>query len=206
MGRTNIVPVAERPPVTLGRADYDFNHDGVPDRLSLIWSEGKFLHFDEDDPWCGQGDKYSGKFIFRVELGNGATIDTSLDSLYPDGSFDFFRPSEQGPWEITITDYNNDGQPDFNIVSYGACRYSRCWLFTVLPSGKVEALKVEGTESCEIDQSPDGSMANFGQKTPQGLYYEYFDRDDWSQHLEFLDWDTTRKIFHVRDQAIKLRE
>ena len=130
------------PPVVLGESHFQFDRHGHAGHLSLIWVEGKHIQNDEENPWCGAGEKYEGKFIFRVDLSNGTNepsiVDTSVESLYPNGSaFDFVLADKTQPWKIEMDDYNNDDQPDFNLVTYGACSFSSCWFFTITASGKV---------------------------------------------------------------------
>jgi hypothetical protein len=213
--------VEDQPPVTLGHACFDFNQDetnAVPTPpehrclLSLIWVEGKHTMQDAE-PWCGDGEKYSGKFIFRVKLTNGVTVDTPLESLCPNGCFDFIFAEEAQPWQIKMADYNNDGQPDFNIVNYASCELSDCFLFTITPLGKVELLRFDGkfgevdafTMSKESDQSTDQLEGNL---TSTGFYYEYNDRFDGPRKLavESFDWDAKQKIFHELDHVIQLRQ
>lgn len=141
----NSTKVEDQPPVTLGFArvelsEYDTN--AVPAsltnycHLSFIWVEGKHT-MNDAELWCGEGEKYSGKFIFRVEFADGKTMDTPLESLCPDGCFDFIYAEESQPWQIKMADYNNDGQPDFNIVTYAGCNLSESHLFTITLSGKI---------------------------------------------------------------------
>ena len=213
IGCASFVPITDAtrtdvPPVLLSWASYNFDRERSM-RLSFIWVEGK--HFVDDQEWCGEGEKYTGKFIFRVELfdaqSGNKTVDTSLDSLYPNGgSFDFISASAEQPWEIKMADYNNDGQLDFNLITYGACTMDACWLFTVNPSGKVEVLKIDGKEDLlAINKLYDHSVPDFN-LTPTGFYYERFDRPEGASYLEFLDWDAKQKTFHSHEQKIVLRQ
>src|ERR1041385_7435120 len=165
---------ADQPPVTLGQAFCDLKHDGVR-VLSLIWVSG--THFIDEEMWCGGNGraKYSGDFVFRVQFGNnGQTVDTRLDTLFPHGEFSWIYANEVQPWRIPIVDYNNDGQPDFSILDYGGCNWRAWHLFTLLPSGKIEILKVEGREELYIATS-EGFVAEADfQLTPTGFYHSYF--------------------------------
>jgi len=215
------------PPVILGEAYFDFgsshNQNGtnaIPQastwttnncHLSLIWVEGTHT-LNDPEPWCGDGEKYYGKFIFRVQLPNRASVDTPLESLYPGGNFNSFYVADNQPWHIEMADYNNDGQPDFNIVTYGSCVNSLCYFFTVTSSGKVEPLKVDGTGSLQIN-SPDRrdiqSTAIFGrQLTSSGFYNEFYTprgSNGPELHWESLEWDPQQKVFHLRDSTMQLR-
>lgn len=214
----------DHPPVILGEAFFSFdNHNGTNAiaqsadsttnicHLSLIWVEGTHT-LKDPEPWCGDGEKYNGKFIFRVQLPFRAPLDTPLESLNPDGNFNSFYVAENQPWHIEMADYNNDGQPDFNIVTYGSCVNSTCYFFTVTSSGKVEPLKVEGTGSLPIN-SPDRrdlqSTEIFGQQlTSTGFYYEFYTPRGVhgpEMHWESLEWDPQQKVFHLRDSTMQLR-
>jgi len=198
----------EIPPVTLGYALFE---NVIPARqtnhcqLSFIWLEGNHTMHDAE-LWCGDGEKYSGKFIFRVQSGDGSVVETPVESLYPDGEFEFVFAEKEQPWEIKMADYNNDGQPDFNIVTYGSCNYSTCSLFTVCASGEVEALKLEGTGSLTMNRTDMRSTDEFkANLTPAGFYYEFYDRQNSTLNVESFDWDAQQKIFHVRNYAIQTR-
>ncbi|HZM04786.1 MAG TPA: hypothetical protein VFC44_17430 [Candidatus Saccharimonadales bacterium] len=210
VGRKTGATAATQPPITLGRTDYDFK-PGQKMFLSLIWEEGKYTRYNEEDDWCGQGDKYSGKFIFRVELldalAGNKTVDTSLDSLYPDGGWvDFIFADLTQPWDFRMADYNNDGQPDFNLANYGGCSHELCSLFTVTPSGKVEVLKIDGkSDPLVVGRAYDHSVPDFNLMLT-GFYYERFDRPNDADYLEFLDWDAKQKTFHSHEQKIVLRQ
>jgi hypothetical protein len=192
----------EFPPVILEQALSCFDDDERVDVLSLIWVEGKRKHFHDDDatPWCGQGEKYEGRFIFRVELAPGTIVDTPCESL--NVPFDFIFAYDKQPRSIAITDYNNDGQPDFGVVSYGACTWDICSLFTVLPSGKVEALKIQERNCLSISKSL--AISSGFCLTPTGFYYMNGSQNE--DQLVFLDWDAKKRLFRLREQKIPLRQ
>jgi len=166
---------ADHPPVILGQALFDFNADGTSDVLSLIWVSGR--HFIDEEVWCGGGgrEKYTGDFIFRVQFGNnGQTVDTSLESLCS-GEFAWIDANEVQPWAFEIVDYNNDRQADFTMVDYGGCNYSECYFFTVMPSGKIEKLKIEGRDSLTVSLRGSGaSTKDDFNLTLTGFYHDYF--------------------------------
>jgi hypothetical protein len=192
-------PSIQSPPVTLGRAVFHLNADRTPDVLSLIWVNGR--HYMDDVPWCGEGEKYEGQFIFRVQLGHGRIVDTPLDSI--NAPFQFFFVAENQPWPIYIADYNHDGQLDFNIVSYGSCSHDLCGLFTVLPSGKIERLKIEPGNDDLVIERQDRSVHSTKefQLTPSGFCYTtwFFGED----YLENVDWDAKQKLFRCHEHKIK---
>ncbi len=159
------------------------------------------------ETWCGDGEKYGGKFIFRVELTNGVTVDTPLGSLCPDGCFDFIFAEEVQPWQIKMADYNNDGQPDFNIVTYAGCSLSECHLFTITLSGKVEVLKFDGADSFDMNKESNQSTDQLeGHLTPTGFYYDFYDRQQSALGIESFDWDAKQKMFREHDHIVQLRQ
>ncbi len=181
-------PFPRRPPVTLGIAHYDFDHDGAQDLLSLVWVDGDFE--DDLEPWCGAGEKYFGRFVLRVEFANGKSVDTPLEALKPE--WDFFFCTEIRPWPIVLADYNHDGQADFNLVAYGACSFSIASLFTVLKSGRVENLVVEGGDL--VIDSEYNSTTDF-QPTTTGFEYVLADRlEGRDEHYSFT-WDAGKNAF-----------
>jgi hypothetical protein len=190
----------EHSPVTLGKVIYDFNHDGHDDTLSLIWIGGR--HYMDDENWCGEGEKYTGQFIFHVELVNGRTVDTTFESL--NVPFDFFFASDKQPWPIFVADYNNDGQPDFNIISYGDCNSSAGCLFTVLPSGKVANLPIEGSDYFNINRDDDAQHSiNSLKLTGAGFHYRYYGHLGNPDFDYSFDWDAKKKVFHEHQQKVE---
>jgi hypothetical protein len=197
------------PPVVLGRALYDVDRDGRKDCLSLIWVAGRHTLQDKE-PSCADGEKYGGKFIFRVKSAGGKIVDTPFDSLGDDLPDFFFAYAGVQP--IYIADYNHDGQPDFNILSYGGCRWLDYDLFTILPSGKIERLKTKAIADPKIGPASQlGIPKSFGeistdqfQLTPAGFFYESGSRDETA--LIFSDWNKDEKVFYERQQIIQLRQ
>lgn len=196
----------DKPPVVLGQAFYDLDHDGSSNSLSLIWVAGKHTLQDKE-PSCADGEKYSGKFIFRVKLAHGKVMDTPFDSLGNDLPDFFFDYEDVQP--IYIADYNHDGQPDFNILSYGGCRWLDYDLFTILPSGKVERLITKAVVDPKIGPASRlGIPKSFGeistdqfQPTPTGFFYESASMDETA--LIFSDWNKDEKVFYERQKIIK---
>jgi hypothetical protein len=193
----------DQPPVVLGRAFYNWKQGGRASCLSLVWVAGKHT-LEDKEPSCADGKKYSGKFIFRVKSARGKIVDTTFDSLGDDLPDFFFAYTNAQP--IYVADYNHDGQPDFNILSYGGCRWLDYDLFTILPSGKVERLKTKAVTDPKMGpESALGIPKSFGeistdqfQLTPTGFFYESGSMDETV--LFYDDWNKDEKVFYERRQ------
>ena len=198
-------PVGEKPPVIIGQADV--KHAGKIDHLYLIWTGGK--HWLDGEPSCRMGEKYTGEFIFRIELDDGKTVDTAFDSL-GDNMPDYYF-ARDGIQPIYVDDYNNDGQPDFNILRQRATwRLDESLLFTILPSGKVERLKIKYPAAEALSglciESSDGISADEFNLTPKGFYYLTHITTPRKDVLSFLDWHEDEKLFYYRDIIIETRQ
>src|SRR5213595_729209 len=75
LGGCSSVPTGalDGPPVTLGCSSRSLAQ-GNEYRLSFIWAEGR--HYIDEDLWCNQGEKYKGRFLFRVSFADGHSVDT----------------------------------------------------------------------------------------------------------------------------------
>ncbi len=188
----------DHPPVMLGRAVHDFNGDGKDDTLSVVWIGGR--HYVDEEPWCGEGRKYTGQFAFRIALGGGATMDTTFESrgLGSDDGDVFFRVDSDHPFRIVTADYNHDGRTDFNVGFNADCNYSTFRLFTVRPSGQVVPLRIEDRDELTL-VGHDESTDEFD-PTPTGRCYGTV-RFGIQEHFKVsLDWDVQRQFFHVREE------
>lgn len=191
-------------PVELGAAF--ISGDGNILHLSLIMESGR--HWVDEEPSPFMGEKYEGKFIFRVRFQNGTYVDTTFASLGDDMPDFFFDSTNQ---EIFVADYNNDGQPDFNIVSWGNTRMNTCQLFTIPPSGKVERLHVAHPppESGDlvVNRIDDGISTDEFKLTKEGFYFvvHWGPPNPLEDSVMFVDWDKREKVFRCREEKIPLR-
>ena len=74
-------------------------------------------------------------------------------------------------------------------------------------TGKIEALKIEGTDSLDMNRMDEQSTDEFNSSlTPTGFYYEFYDRQRSALDVESFDWDVKQKIFHQHDYVIQSRQ
>ncbi len=186
-------------PLAIGRAAADFDHDGRADELSLLWLEGR--HFDDEDLWCGMGEKFEGKFAFRVAFADGRVVDTPLEAMGPDLSEGiWFRSCDKDrPHAIVTADYNHNGNIDFNVGQYGGCNGSNFYLFEILPSGKIGRLSAAWFDEGRIYSSGHEISEDF-ELTETGFAFGYYDSSRGRGVSCRAEWDTKLRRFHVIEE------
>ncbi len=182
-------------PVVLAESRADFDGDGQPDTLALVWSDG--TNCIDDDAWCGQGPKYTGSFLFRVSLSDGRHIDTPLASLQANP---MFLPDLPGPpWPLVLADLNADGRLDLNLGSYAGCLGLGFQLFTVSPDGRVHRLCLPDTMPELYVEAPAGWSTTRFTPTDSGFAYTYFSLHEEAFFDRRFTWDTARSCFAVTE-------
>lgn len=123
----------------LSRTPLSYDSDSDMEMLVLGLEDGRF--YNDEELWCGFGEKYEGRFSLLVVKDNTVISISSLNELMGQESM-FMRTEYPGGLNIEISDYNHDGQPDFAICQYFGCNGSTCRLFTVTESGLITNLRV----------------------------------------------------------------
>ncbi len=119
--------------------------------LELVLEDGHYTAAAPDSFDCPNG--YWGTFVARVSL-KGKTVETPLGEH---GACD-------GPWPLTLADYNHDGQLDFNFGIRENSANSFYDLFTIGRDGKVSELKVrhdDGSVDSSITAETTGNSTTF---------------------------------------------
>jgi len=110
--------------------------------IEIVMTDGRF--YNDEEPWCGAGQKWEGQFEFRVRLGHRLLARTSVNPLFypkePSMPLSFWAPQ----FRLVMRDYNHDGLIDFNLGQYGACIYNSYKIFTIEPKGTVRELPMTG--------------------------------------------------------------
>jgi hypothetical protein len=112
--------------------------------IEIVMTSGRF--YNDDQEWCGGGEKWEGQFEFRVRVGHHFLSKTSVNKFfYPNEPSMpmFFWPPE---FKLVMRDYNHDGLKDFNLGQYGACIYNQYRIFTVERNGMVRILPLSGDD------------------------------------------------------------
>jgi hypothetical protein len=122
-----------------------------PATIEIVMTDGRF--YNDDMPWCGQGEKWEGQFEFRVRSGHRLLSKASVNAFFqpdtPTEPMSFWSPK----FKLVMHDYNRDGLLDFNLGQYRACIYNTYRIFTVERTGKVRELPVFNDDPDELTVS-----------------------------------------------------
>lgn len=123
-------------PVVLAKGLADIDGDGQPDSVAIVLISGS--RYTEDGEACCQcGDKYEGQAVVSMSI-HSKEIRQDLGKLFQGSPVTF----EPGQWELVLTDYNHDGQIDFNLAQPSGCHTWDYALFTIDRFGKITKLPV----------------------------------------------------------------
>ena len=123
------------PPDTLISRTYaDIDGDQTLETIEIYLAAGRF--YDDRIGWCGDGEKWEGEFDIRVRRGSTVLFSTSLDDVLGSPQM-FFRSPE---FELSLDDFNGDGNLDFTLAQYAGCNGGYIQLMTVNPEGHVHSL------------------------------------------------------------------
>lgn len=135
-------PLPPPPGQVIAAVSADFDRDGQTETLQVVMVSGR--RWQDQETWCGQGDKWSGQFVLRLWRGGRLLDQQPFANL-------FWPPEQRGQetffwaprFELVLADYNQDGRLDFNLGQYGTCNGNIYRLFTVTPAGRLAALPVQ---------------------------------------------------------------
>jgi len=179
-------------------AEKDFNGDGRIDLISIWLTEGK--KYNDTDMWEGQGEKYEGQFVIRVEINGGKNVSTNLNKLFypPDGKYGrmFFWTKA---WELAFADYNHDGQLDFNLGQYASGVASKFRLFTVSSEDAVSELPVAGNSWGFLGPVRTHSTTKI-EATDEGFTHRYYCRRLGRGVQRWYRWNKEKKRFELSKQ------
>jgi hypothetical protein len=174
-------------PVIIGRGAFDFDGDGKPDELLLLFVTGQ--RGRDIAEWCGGFDKYTGQFDIVVILSSGLVTRASLNV------------AADLPFKIAFADYNGDGRPNFFIHQYANCFTYVYHFFTVGRSGEVSALPT-GPGDFEVILGGGVHEAPF-HPTGAGFTYRDFDRDRSEWREGRCNWLRAAARFDCQEHWVK---
>jgi hypothetical protein len=125
----------------VSHTDYDIDNDGSQESIEILLTEGE--RYDDTQLWQGNGEKWEGQFQIEVRKGDRLLSAQSLGKLMrpwqrvPDPLF-FWTPE----FALVLSDYNGDGQMDFNLGTYAGSSGNVYQLFTIGSDGAVAPLPV----------------------------------------------------------------
>lgn len=164
----------------------DLDGDGQPETVEIVLSKGR--RWKDAEGWCGEGDKWEGRFDIRT-VKNGKTLWTgSLNALLSEkgkGSDDlfFWTPA----FSLATGDYTGDGRPCFNLGQYGSCNGNVYYLFSVLPNGAIVGLPMD-VPGLFLSDSKVNSTKKI--KAAKGrIEWNYYDNAQGKEITVKLTWD-----------------
>jgi hypothetical protein len=124
---------------TISSTEFHLAGHARPATIEIVMTGGRF--YNDEQGWCGGGEKWEGQFQFRVRIGRRFLSKTSVNRLfYPkEPSTDMFFWSPK--FKLVMRDYNRDGQMDFNLGQYGSCVSNDYRIFTIEPNGAILELR-----------------------------------------------------------------
>ncbi len=173
-------------PGVISTSFYDIDGDGKKEIIEIMQTKGSKMN--DQEPWCGMGEKWQGHFIVQV-LKDKTVLDRldlnqymGNDTKDSDTVLSFWAPN----FSLVLEDYNNDSDIDFNLGQYGICEGNDYWLFTIRKNGKIEPLPFEGrTRSIFIPGESHDNSTDKIQIEGGLIKRSSYDRD---QEIEYTDW------------------
>lgn len=160
--------------ITITKARVDLSSQRKRTMIAVQMVKGR--RYNDEDMWCGNGDKFEGSFDLYVKLDGKPPTRTNLNRLmhpqYTEEEKLFFTAA---PWKIQFADYNHDGELDFNLGQYSGCNGWDYRLFTIGPTGEVSELQMEHGETL---MWPDRSNSTDQiHPTDGGFWYIHYDQE-----------------------------
>jgi hypothetical protein len=206
-------------PEVISSSFYDIDHDGKKEKIEIIINEG--VHIISDYPWCGDGERWEGRFTIKVTKGRRVLFKHNLNEMMPEYGIDelngkfvpkkidsetlsFWAPQ----FSLVFRDYNNDGQIDFNLGQYGGCAGNNFWLFTISKKGIISPLLVNGKVDNFYIQDPRhfNSTDDPILEPDRGLFrHSTFDRGEEIEYSIWYKWDR-QEFVTVKTKEKSFRE
>ena len=185
-------PPRQRKPL-LSSSYVDIDGNGKKELVELRMVSGKLIEAEEES--CLSFRKYEGKFSIAVWV-EGGPIEQSLNALWGDEAGAMFFHAE--PFRLGFHDYNQDGQPDFNIGQYENCNGWTYKLFTIARDGKITPLKVDGFDQGLYVQDVDNSTAEI-RETSSGFRKKEYNNTDEScmPCTKVFVWNKEKQAFKL---------
>lgn len=160
--------------IVISESRFGRNNDDQNWKIEILLEQGE-RHAD-NEPWCGNGEKWEGYFSIQVKKGNTLLSKQSLNKLmFPDekepGPLSFWTPK----FPLVLNDYNMDGQTDLNIGQYGSCNGNYYKLFTVNPDGVISLLPVKDTAGLFVTGAQKQNSTNLIRTGKGLLIHRYYD-------------------------------
>ncbi|MBA4393532.1 MAG: hypothetical protein C0407_08270 [Desulfobacca sp.] len=179
--------------VVISRSWFDIDHDGVKETVEIVMAKGERVN--DQEPWCGNGEKWEGYFTVRIKKNGQILSGQSLNGLmFPSqreaDPISFWTPE----FVLVFADYNGDGQVDFNLGQYGSCNGNIYRLFTIDRNGRVSPLPIAGEEGIFISSDKRANSTDLIQAEKGIISIRYYDNSLGKTRTGRHRWDGRRFI------------
>jgi len=177
----------------ISRTWHDVNGDGKKEQIEIILKDGE--RYRDTEPWCGSGDKWEGFFLIRVVAGEQVLSEKSLNRLMypgeePPEALFFWGP----PFTLEFGDYNDDGQPDFNLGQYGSCNGNVYRIFTIDRNGEITRLPIQGSTGFFISPGNRLNSTRLLYASKGTVLFSYYDNVEARKKAGRYRWDGTQFV------------
>lgn len=195
--------IAINRPTTVSTSYYDIDRDGKKESIEIILLKGKKIN--EEEPWCGAGERWEGDFIVRVQKGKKVLSHLSLNKNMGESKgeeLSFWAPR----FTLVFRDYNGDGEIDFNLGQYSICEGNDYWLFTIRRDGKIELLPIDDVDDWLFIQNPSHINSTDQIKLDNGLLkHTSYDRLSEIEYTTWYKW-SGKKFVIAKEKRLSFKE
>ena len=160
--------------ILISESRFDRNHHDRNWKIEILFEQGE--RYIDNEPWCGNGEKWEGYFSIQVKRDNKVLSRQSLNQLmFPHekkpGPLSFWTPE----FSLVFNDYNMDGQTDFNIGQYGSCNGNYYKIFTVKPDGVIVPVPIRDADGFFISRAKKQNSTDLIRVRNGLLNHKYYD-------------------------------
>jgi hypothetical protein len=207
-GGCTVVNIQKSDANVLSSQAVDINNDGKKETLQIILVEGTKISDSEDVATAICRERIEGVFAGRVKFPNGRVVDTSLNHLMTIRGLPAKRLAFCiKPWKIFTTDYNKDGQTDFNLGQFWTSNGWIYWLFTISASGQISVLPFSDSNSDNaVFLDDDKNSTDHIEVVPGGIRFNYYanvgdEGHPWGWWQVTFRWNPSNNVF-VLDREV----
>jgi len=193
-----------RKPEIISVSNYDINNDGRMEAIEIVLKKGEKIN--EDDQWCGGGERWEGDFIVQVRKEEKVLSQLSLNDYMGETKHEklsFWSPK----FTLVFMDYNLDGDIDFNLGQYSICEGNDYWLFTIRNTGKIEPLAIEDVVDWLFIQDPRhiNSTERIQIDSNGLLKHSTYERDTRTEYITWYKWNG-KKFIVAKEEKVTFNQ
>jgi hypothetical protein len=160
--------------ISISESRFNRNHHDRDWKVEILLEQGE--RYVDNEPWCGNGEKWEGYFSIQVKRDNMVLSKQSLNQLmFPDekkpGPLSFWTPE----FPLVFNDYNMDGQAEFNIGQYRSCNGNYYKIFTVKPDGVIVPVSIKDADGFFVSRAKKQNSTDLIRVRNGLLSHKYYD-------------------------------